>query len=136
MGSDPNFANFAGRKGAARIALGPDLPALYSNDEGVAQQWLEAGMQLRDPLWRMPLWRPYVRYLVSSVADIANGGPSKMAGSITAAVYLDRFVPPTQKWAHLDVYSWNDSDRPGRPAGGEAQGLRSAYALLRQHAGV
>ena len=128
--------DFATLTGAARIALGPDLPALYSNDEGVAQQWLEAGMQLRDPLWRMPLWRPYVRYLVSSVADIANGGPSKMAGSITAAVYLDRFVPPAQKWAHLDVYSWNDSDRPGRPAGGEAQGLRSAYALLRQHAGV
>jgi len=128
--------DFATLTGAARIALGPDLPALYSNDEGVAQQWLEAGMQLRDPLWRMPLWRPYVRYLVSNVADIANGGPSKMAGSITAAVYLDRFVPPTQKWAHLDVYSWNDSDRPGRPAGGEAQGLRSAYALLKQHAGV
>ena len=126
--------DFATLTGAARIALGPDLPALYSNDEGVAQQWLEAGMQLRDPLWRMPLWRPYVRYLVSTVADIANGGPSKMAGSITAAVYLDRFVPPTQKWAHLDVYSWNDSDRPGRPAGGEAQGLRSAYALLKQHA--
>jgi leucyl aminopeptidase len=76
-----------------------------------------------------------VRYLVSAIADIANGGPSKMAGSITAAVYLDRFVPPTQKWAHLDVYSWNDSDRPGRPAGGEAQGLRSAYALLKAHAG-
>jgi len=126
--------DFATLTGAARIALGPDLPALYSNDEGVAQQWLEAGMQLRDPLWRMPLWRPYVRYLVSTVADIANGGPSKMAGSITAAVYLDRFVPPTQKWAHLDVYSWNDNDRPGRPAGGEAQGLRGAYALLKQYA--
>ncbi|WP_342316792.1 leucyl aminopeptidase family protein [Lysobacter sp. FW306-1B-D06B] len=128
--------DFATLTGAARIALGPDLPALYSNDEGVAQQWLEAGMQLRDPLWRMPLWRPYVRYLLSNVADIANGGPSKMAGSITAAVYLDRFVPPAQKWAHLDVYSWNDSDRPGRPAGGEAQGLRGAYALLKRHAGV
>ncbi len=128
--------DFATLTGAARIALGPDLPALYSNDEGVAQQWLEAGMQLRDPLWRMPLWRPYVRYLMSNVADIANGGPSKMAGSITAAVYLDRFVPPTQKWAHLDVYSWNDTDRPGRPAGGEAQGLRGAYALLKQHADV
>lgn len=128
--------DFATLTGAARIALGPDLPALYSNDDALAQQWLEAGMQLRDPLWRMPLWRPYVRYLMSNVADIANGGPSKMAGSITAAVYLDRFVPPTQKWAHLDVYSWNDMDRPGRPAGGEAQGLRGAYALLKRHAGV
>ena len=128
--------DFATLTGAARIALGPDLPALYSNDEGVAQQWLDAGVELRDPLWRMPLWRPYLRYLVSGIADIANGGPSKMAGSITAAVYLDRFVPPTQKWAHLDVYSWNDADRPGRPAGGEAQGLRSAFALLKRHAGV
>ena len=128
--------DFATLTGAARIALGPDLPALYSNDDALAQQWLDAGVQLRDPLWRMPLWRPYVRYLVSNVADIANGGPSKMAGSITAAVYLDRFVPPTQKWAHLDVYSWNDMDRPGRPAGGEAQGLRGAYALLKRHAGV
>ncbi|HEY0503944.1 MAG TPA: leucyl aminopeptidase family protein [Lysobacter sp.] len=128
--------DFATLTGAARIALGPDLPALYSNDEAVAQQWLAAGMELRDPLWRMPLWRPYLRYLASGVADIANGGPSKMAGSITAAVYLDRFVPPTQKWAHLDVYSWNDADRPGRPAGGEAQGLRGAYALLKGYAGV
>ncbi|GAA5069632.1 leucyl aminopeptidase family protein [Lysobacter panacisoli] len=128
--------DFATLTGAARIALGPDLPALYSNDEAVAQQWIEAGVAQRDPLWRMPLWRPYLRYLASNVADIANGGPSKMAGSITAAVYLDRFVPPTQKWAHLDVYSWNDADRPGRPAGGEAQGLRGAYALLKRHAGV
>ncbi|MDI9238545.1 leucyl aminopeptidase family protein [Lysobacter sp. LF1] len=128
--------DFATLTGAARIALGPDLPALYSNDEAIAQRWLEAGVAQRDPLWRMPLWRPYLRYLASSIADIANGGPSKMAGSITAAVYLDRFVPPTQKWAHLDVYSWNDNDRPGRPAGGEAQGLRGAYALLKRHAGV
>lgn len=128
--------DFATLTGAARIALGPDLPALYSNDETVAQHWLQAGVEQRDPLWRMPLWRPYLRYLASNVADIANGGPSKMAGSITAAVYLDRFVPPSQKWAHLDVYSWNDADRPGRPAGGEAQGLRGAYALLKRHAGV
>ncbi len=128
--------DFATLTGAARIALGPDLPALYSNDEDLAQQWLDAGAELRDPLWRMPLWRPYLRYLVSGIADIANAGPSKMAGSVTAAVYLERFVPPTQKWAHLDVYSWNDADRPGRPAGGEAQGLRGAYALLKRHAGV
>ena len=126
--------DFATLTGAARIALGPDLPALYANDDAIAQQWLDAGMRLRDPLWRMPLWRPYWRYLASTVADIANGGPSKMAGSITAALYLERFVPMAQKWAHLDVYSWNDSDRPGRPAGGEAQGLRAAFALLQAHA--
>jgi leucyl aminopeptidase len=123
--------DFATLTGAARIALGPDLPALYANDDAIANAWLDAGMELRDPVWRMPLWRPYWRYLSSGIADIANGGPSKMAGSITAALYLERFVPVQQKWAHLDVYSWNDSDRPGKPAGGEAQGLRSAYALLK-----
>lgn len=125
--------DFATLTGAARIALGPDLPALFSNDDALAQQWLDAGIQLRDPLWRMPLWRPYWRYLTSGIADIANGGPSKMAGSVTAALYLERFVPAGQKWAHLDVYSWNDADRPGRPSGGEAQGLRAAYALLKAH---
>ncbi|RPE79734.1 leucyl aminopeptidase family protein [Vulcaniibacterium tengchongense] len=122
--------DFATLTGAARIALGPDLPALYSNDDELAAQWLDAGTRLRDPLWRMPLWRPYLRYLSSTIADIANGGPSRMAGSITAAIYLERFVPAGQKWAHLDVYAWNDNDRPGRPAGGEAQGLRAAYAML------
>ncbi|WP_119717102.1 leucyl aminopeptidase family protein [Cognatilysobacter tabacisoli] len=127
--------DFATLTGAARIALGPDLPALYANDDAVADAWLAAGRELRDPLWRMPLWRPYLRYLASGIADLANGGPSKMAGSITAALYLDRFVPPTQPWAHLDVYSWNDADRPGRPAGGEAQGLRAAYALLKSRCG-
>jgi leucyl aminopeptidase len=126
--------DFATLTGAARIALGPDLPALFSNDDALAQQWLDAGVQLRDPLWRMPLWRPYWRYLTSGIADIANGGPSKMAGSVTAALYLERFVPAGLKWAHLDVYSWNDADRPGRPAGGEAQGLRAAYALLKAQA--
>ncbi|MUV13476.1 leucyl aminopeptidase family protein [Noviluteimonas gilva] len=126
------LVDFATLTGAARIALGPDLPALYSNDESVAADWLEASGEQRDPVWRMPLWRPYLRYLVSNVADIANGGPSRMAGSITAALYLERFVPTTQPWAHLDVYSWNDTDRPGKPAGGEAQGLRAAWAMLKQ----
>ena len=132
----PEFIlDFATLTGAARIALGPDLPALYSNDEALAADWLAAGQQQRDPVWRMPLWRPYWRYLTSNIADIANGGPSKMAGSVTAALYLERFVPATQKWAHLDVYSWNDADRPGRPCGGEAQGLRAAFAMLQARAG-
>ena len=129
------MVDFATLTGAARIALGPDLPALYSNEESVAADWLEASSEQRDPVWRMPLWRPYLRYLVSSVADIANGGPSRMAGSITAALYLERFVPTTQPWAHLDVYSWNDTDRPGKPAGGEAQGLRAAWGMLKQRFG-
>ena len=128
--------DFATLTGAARIALGPELPALYCNDDTLAQQWLDAGGTERDPVWRMPLWRPYLRYLTSQIADLANGGPSKMAGSISAALYLERFVPAGMPWAHLDVFSWNDSDRPGRPFGGEAQGLRSAYAMLRARFGV
>ena len=122
--------DFATLTGAARIALGPDLPAMYANDDALAAQWLEAGSTQRDPVWRMPLWRPYLRYLTSHVADIANSG-SRMAGSVTAALYLERFVPEGQRWAHLDVYAWNDDDRPGRPCGGEAQGLRSAWAMLK-----
>ena len=128
--------DFATLTGAARVALGPELPAMYSNDESVASDWLSAGARMRDPLWRMPLWRPYLRYLTSNVADIANAGPSKMAGSISAALYLERFVPASMPWAHLDVYSWNDSERPGRPAGGEAQGLRAAWGMLKGRFGA
>ena len=123
--------DFATLTGAARIALGPDLPALYANDDAIANAWLAAGERVRDPLWRMPLWRPYLRYLTSNVADIANSGPSRMGGSITAALYLERFVPAKQVWAHVDVYAWNDADRPGKPAGGDAQGLRAAYEMLK-----
>ncbi len=123
--------DFATLTGAARVALGPDLPALYANDEALAADWLTAGQQVRDPLWRMPLWRPYLRYLTSSVADLANGSATTMAGSVTAALFLERFVAEGQPWGHVDVYAWNDSDRPGKPAGGEAQGLRAAYALLK-----
>ena len=125
--------DFATLTGAARIALGPDLPALFSNDDALAQAWLDAGVRVRDPLWRMPLWRPYLRYLTSKVADMANAG-SKMAGSVTAALYLERFVPGQLPWAHLDTYAWNDGDRPGRPAGGEALGLRAAYDMLKARA--
>ena len=124
--------DFATLTGAARVALGPDLPALYANDDALAHGWLDAGMQARDPLWRMPLWRPYLRYLTSGIADLANGSASTMAGSVTAALFLERFVADGQAWGHVDVYAWNDADRPGKPAGGEAQGLRAAYALLKQ----
>ncbi|MDI1254052.1 leucyl aminopeptidase family protein [Thermomonas sp.] len=122
--------DFATLTGAARIALGPDLPALYSNDETLARDWLGAGEHSRDPLWRMPLWRPYLRYLTSGIADLANSSNTTMGGSITAALYLERFVPAGQAWGHVDVYSWNDSDRPGKPTGGEAQGLRATFAML------
>ncbi|KFN45495.1 hypothetical protein N790_02480 [Arenimonas malthae CC-JY-1] len=127
--------DFATLTGAARIALGPDLPALYANDERLAADYLAAGEAARDPLWRMPLWRPYLSYLKSNVADLANSGASRMAGSITAALYLERFVPEGQAWSHVDVYAWNDSDRPGKPAGGEAQGLRAAWGLLKARFG-
>lgn len=125
--------DFATLTGAARVALGPDLPALFANDDALANAWLDAAGTNRDPVWRMPLWNPYLRYLTSGIADLANAG-STMAGSVTAALYLERFVPAGMPWAHLDTYAWNDNDRPGRPAGGEALGLRSAYAMLKARA--
>jgi leucyl aminopeptidase len=127
--------DYATLTGAARIALGPDLPALFCNDEALANDYLRAAEATADPLWRLPLWRPYATYLASTVADMANSGGSRMAGAITAAIYLDRFVPQDLPWAHVDVYSWNDNARPGRPQGGEAQGLRAAFALLKARFG-
>ncbi len=123
--------DFATLTGAARVALGPEVPALFCNDDALATDFLKAAQRMRDPLWRMPLWKPYLHYLKSNVADIANSGASRMGGAITAALYLQRFVPDTLPWAHMDAYAWNDSDRPGHPAGGDAQGLRAAYALLK-----
>ena len=126
--------DFATLTGAARIALGPDLPALFANDDALARAWIDGGEATRDPVWRMPLWRPYLRYLASSVADLANAG-SRMAGAVTAALYLERFVPEGTPWAHLDTYAWNDSSRAGHPQGGEALGLRAAWAMLKARAG-
>jgi len=127
--------DFATLTGAARVALGPDLPVMFSNDERVAADYLAAGVQQRDPVWRLPLWRPYVTHLKSSIADMSNGGPSRMGGAIVAALYLERFVPEGQPWVHVDTYAWNDNDRPGKPFGGEAQGLRAAFAFLRDWSG-
>jgi leucyl aminopeptidase len=114
------------------VALGPDLPALFANRDDLAASMHEAGVREADPLWRLPLWQPYARMLESSIADIANAGPSRHAGAITAALYLQRFVPERQAWMHVDVYAWNDSDRPGRPKGGEAQSLRAFLAMLKE----
>jgi leucyl aminopeptidase len=124
--------DFATLTGAARIALGPDLPALFSNRDDIAEALLAAGRATQDPLWRMPLWRPYLAMLDSHIADIANSGASRHAGAVTAALYLERFVTESIAWTHLDVYSWNDTDKPGRPRGGEAQGLRAHFEFLRQ----
>ncbi len=127
--------DFATLTGAARVALGPDLPALFANDDALAAAALKAGTEVADPLWRMPLWRPYRKMLDSYLADFANAGPSRHAGAITAALYLERFVPEGMPWLHLDTYAWNDADRPGRPRGGEAMGLRAIFALLQQRYG-
>jgi len=124
--------DFATLTGAARIALGPDLPVLYCNRDGLAEDYMAAGREQHDPVWRLPLWQPYLSYLKSPIADLSNASTGTHAGSVTAALFLQCFVKPEIDWTHMDVYSWNDSERPGRPAGGEAQGLRAAFALLKK----
>ncbi|HEY4294431.1 leucyl aminopeptidase family protein [Luteibacter sp.] len=124
------IVDFATLTGAARVALGPELPALFTNRDQLADHVIGSAELVHDPLWRLPLWRPYRRMLESYVADFANAGPSRHAGAITAALYLERFIPDGQNWMHLDTYSWNDGDRPGHPRGGEAQGLRAFFRFL------
>ncbi|UFN48337.1 leucyl aminopeptidase family protein [Roseomonas sp. OT10] len=116
--------------GAARVALGPDMPALFCNDEALASGLQAAGERVHDPLWRLPLHSGYDSWLDSSVADINNVAGKPMAGAVVAALFLRRFVPSTIPWAHIDLYGWNDSHRAGRPEGGEAQALRAMYAAL------
>jgi len=118
--------------GAARVALGPELPALFSNSDELAQRVLSAGRAEQDPLWQPPLWQPYTSMLDSRLADLVNAGASRHAGAITAALFLQRFVPKATPWLHVDAYAWNDADKPGRPQGGEAQGLRAMFAALEQ----
>ena len=116
--------------GAARTALGPDLPALFCSDDGLAADILRAGEAEGDPLWRLPLHKPYRRMLDSKVADLANVSDSPHAGAITAALFLQEFVGPGIGWAHLDVMGWNGASRPGRPEGGEVLGLRALFAVV------
>jgi leucyl aminopeptidase len=116
--------------GAARVALGPDLPALFANDESWAARLLESGTRTHDPLWRLPLWKDYDGWLDSSVADLNNVSTKSFAGAVVAALFLQRFVAPGVSWAHLDLYAWNDSPRPGRPEGGEAQAARAIRDAL------
>jgi len=118
--------------GAARVALGPELPALFANRDDLAESLLRAGAREQDPLWRMPLWDAYSSMLESRIADTMNSGTSRWGGAITAALYLKRFVPDAIAWLHADLYAWNDNDRPGRPQGGEAHGLRAFFAFLRE----
>jgi leucyl aminopeptidase len=122
--------DFATLTGAARVALGPDLPALFASKDSLAAELEQAGRAVDDPLWRMPLWEPYDEMLKSDLADVANAANSPMAGCITAALFLRRFVPAETAWAHLDTFAWRDHARPGRPKGGDALGLRAFAAAL------
>jgi len=124
------MVDFATLTGAARIALGPDLPALFATSDELAGDALAAAREVEDPLWRMPLWEPYNDMLKSEIADLANAGGAPMAGCITAAMFLKRFVPDGLEWAHLDTYAWRDAASPGRPKGGDALGLRAIFRML------
>ena len=127
--------DFATLTGAARVALGPDLPALYASDDGIAQTLMQAGLACHDPLWHMPLWEGYDTMLNSRVADLQNAADGAFAGSITAALYLKRFVTETKNWVHLDIFGWNAKARAGRPIGGEAMSIRAVFAALEQRYG-
>jgi leucyl aminopeptidase len=123
--------DFATLTGAARVALGPDLPALFVNDDALASALLEAGTKVADPVWRLPLWKHYEDMLASDIADVGNVSDAPMAGSVTAALFLQKFVPESMSWAHFDTFAWRSANRPGRPKGGDALGMRAAWEMLR-----
>lgn len=128
--------DFATLTGAARIALGPELPPLYTDDDALAEGLLEAGRAVGDPLWRMPLWPGYRPALEAEIADLRNDPAGwAQAGSVTAALFLQRFAPETGVWAHMDIFAWNPRARPGWPEGGEAQAIRACYHHLRTRFG-
>lgn len=131
--------NFATLTGAARVALGPDLPPFYCANDEIADEILKAGFAANDPVWRLPLWDPYDSLLDSKIADINNVSSGPFAGSITAALFLRRFVdtaaPGASTWAHFDIFGWNPSTKPGRPEGGEAQTARLLYDLIESRFG-
>lgn len=118
--------------GAARVALGPELPAMFTSDEDLANDLLTAGIEQNDPLWRLPLWPGYRRLIDSKVADISNSGDSGLAGAITAALFLQTFVADRIPWVHLDLFGWNPDDKSGRPVGGEAYAQRALFEVIKQ----
>lgn len=127
--------DFATLTGAARVALGPDLPALFANRDDLADDLAAAAKAVSDPMWRLPLWPGYADMLKSSIADINNAGEGGMAGAVTAALFLQKFVPADLPWAHLDTFAWRPAAKPGRPKGGEAIGMRAAWEFLRRRYG-
>jgi leucyl aminopeptidase len=130
------MVDFATLTGAARVALGPELPALFGEDEQLVAAVARAAQAENDPLWPMPLWLPYDDELCSKIADLNNVSPSSFAGAIFGALFLRRFVTAAPRWLHIDLYAWNPKDRPGRAVGGEAQGVRALYRFLTQRYGV
>ncbi|HUH50326.1 MAG TPA: M17 family metallopeptidase, partial [Mycoplana sp.] len=117
--------------GAARVALGPDLPPFFTDDEDLADELREASLSVDDPLWRMPLYMGYDKDISARIADLTNAPAGGMAGSITAALFLKRFVTRTKSWAHFDIYGWAPTERPHSPVGGEAQGIRALYQHMK-----
>jgi len=122
--------------GAARVALGPDLPPFYTDDDKLAASLERHAAGENDPLWRMPLWRPYDAMLDSKTADLNNVSTSPFAGSIICALFLKRFVDKAKAWVHVDIYAWTPSAKAGRPEGGECQAARAVYALLKERYGT
>ncbi|MGB6087695.1 leucyl aminopeptidase family protein, partial [Parvibaculum sp.] len=121
--------------GAARTALGPDLPPFYTDDDALAGEIAAAAEAMSDPLWRLPLWKPYDSWLESKIADVNHVSDGPFAGSITAALFLRRFVEKARAHVHFDIYGWSPKPKPGRPTGGEAQGIRALYHLLKRRYG-
>jgi leucyl aminopeptidase len=128
--------DFATLTGAARVALGPELPALFGNDEQLVGDLARAAAAEHDPLWPMPLWQPYEDELGSKIADLNNVSPSGYAGAIFGALFLKRFVTQTRRWAHVDLYAWNSKERPGRGVGAEPQAVRGVFRYLSQRYGL
>jgi leucyl aminopeptidase len=128
--------DFATLTGAARVALGPELPALFANDDAVAEALLRHGRDADDPMWRLPLWPGYKGLVEGETADLTNSPEGGMAGAITAALFLEAFVEKGVPWAHIDTYAWNSKARPGRPKGGEALTLRACFAMLKERFGA
>jgi leucyl aminopeptidase len=126
--------DFATLTGAARVALGPEIPPAFTDDDALWNALAKHAAAEADPLWRLPLWRPYTAMLDSKIADTNNVGGGH-AGAITAALFLAKFVEQAKSWLHLDIFAWNPRDKPGRPEGGEAHSVRALYALLTERYG-